>query len=250
MALTFRTGSGGKGSALTINELDNNFRHFTGSHIVSGSVTVSGSILISGSIIPSEATATLGSVDNPFQELFVSDSSIVFVSGSNKVTSSFAVDSNGALSGSFDGNLTGSFTGSGAITGSFTGSFVGDGSGLTGITGSGGTSGTSGEAGTSGTSGEAGTSGTSGESGTSGTSGNGTSGTSGTSGSGTSGTSGTSGEGFPFTGDAVITGSFNVFTSSDTRILFENLPISEPVESGRLWLSGSFSNSRYLMIRD
>ena len=30
MALTFRTGSGGKGSALTINELDNNFRHFTG----------------------------------------------------------------------------------------------------------------------------------------------------------------------------------------------------------------------------
>ena len=27
MALTFRTGSGGKGSALTINELDNNFRH-------------------------------------------------------------------------------------------------------------------------------------------------------------------------------------------------------------------------------
>ena len=146
MALTFRTGSGGKGSALTIEELDNNFRHFTGSHIVSGSLTVSGSILISGSIIPSEATATLGSIDNPFQELFVSDSSIVFVSGSNKVTSSFAVDSSGALSGSF------------------TGSFVGDGSGLTGITGSGGTSGTSG------TSGEAGTSGTSGEAGTSGTS--------------------------------------------------------------------------------
>ena len=133
MALTFRTGSGGKGSALTIEELDNNFRHFTGSHIVSGSVTVSGSILISGSIIPSEATATLGSVDNPFQELFVSDSSIVFVSGSNKVTSSFAVDSNGALSGSFDGNLTGSFTGSGEITGSFSGglsgSFTGSGEG-------------------------------------------------------------------------------------------------------------------------
>ena len=37
MALTFRTGSGGKGSALTIEELDNNFRHFTGSHSVSGS---------------------------------------------------------------------------------------------------------------------------------------------------------------------------------------------------------------------
>jgi len=42
MALTFRTGSGGKGSALTINELDNNFRHFTGSHEVSGSLIVTG----------------------------------------------------------------------------------------------------------------------------------------------------------------------------------------------------------------
>ena len=29
MALTFRTGSGGKDSALTIEELDNNFRYFT-----------------------------------------------------------------------------------------------------------------------------------------------------------------------------------------------------------------------------
>ena len=29
MALTFRTGSDVKGSALTINELDNNFRFFT-----------------------------------------------------------------------------------------------------------------------------------------------------------------------------------------------------------------------------
>ena len=91
MALTYRTGSDGKGSALTIEELDNNFRHFTGSHEISGSLTVSGSIFISGSIIPSEATATLGSVDNPFQELFISDTSIIFVSGSNKVTSSFVV---------------------------------------------------------------------------------------------------------------------------------------------------------------
>ena len=104
MALTFRTGSGGKGSALTIEELDNNFRHFTGSHeisgslIVSSSLIVSGAMYISGSIIPSEATATLGSIDNPFQELFVSDSSIIFVSGST--TSSFSIDSSGSLSGS------------------------------------------------------------------------------------------------------------------------------------------------------
>ena len=49
MALTFRTGSGGKGSALTIDELDNNFRHFTGSHDVSGSFEVTGSIILTGS---------------------------------------------------------------------------------------------------------------------------------------------------------------------------------------------------------
>ena len=48
MALTYRTGSGGKGSALTIEELDNNFRQFTGSHDVSGSFTVSGSTNIIG----------------------------------------------------------------------------------------------------------------------------------------------------------------------------------------------------------
>tara|TARA_R110002020_G_scaffold410587_4_gene620252 strand:+ start:3960 stop:4334 length:375 start_codon:yes stop_codon:yes gene_type:complete len=37
MGLTYRSV---KGSALTITELDNNFRHFTGSHTVSGSLTV------------------------------------------------------------------------------------------------------------------------------------------------------------------------------------------------------------------
>ena len=134
MALTFRTGSGGKGSALTIDELDNNFRHFTGSHTVSGSVTVSGSINISGSIIPTEETATLGTEAHPFKELFVTDSSIIFVSGST--TSSFGVDSSGSLSGSFDGDFTGSFSGSGHITGSLTGSFTGSGL-VTDITASG-----------------------------------------------------------------------------------------------------------------
>jgi hypothetical protein len=53
MALTYRTGSGsnpGKGSALTIDELDNNFRHFTGSHSVTGSLEVSGSVVLTGSL--------------------------------------------------------------------------------------------------------------------------------------------------------------------------------------------------------
>ena len=129
MALTFRTGSDGKGSALTINELDNNFRYFTGSHeisgslIISSSLTVSGSMGISGSIIPTEDSATLGSAIHPWKDIFVSDGSIIFVSGSSQVTSSFSVDSSGALSGSFDGDYTGSFTGS--FDGNFTGSFTG-----------------------------------------------------------------------------------------------------------------------------
>ena len=49
MALTFRTGSDSKGSALTIEELDNNFRHFTGSHPIEGDLTITGSITVSGS---------------------------------------------------------------------------------------------------------------------------------------------------------------------------------------------------------
>jgi len=60
MALTFRTGSGGKGSALTIEELDNNFRHFTGSHSVTGSFTVSGSGSYIG--LPTSEPTTTGSL--------------------------------------------------------------------------------------------------------------------------------------------------------------------------------------------
>ena len=92
MALTFRTGSGGKGSALTIEELDNNFRHFTGSHEISGSLIVSSSLIvsggmnISGSIIPTEAAATLGSVAHPFKDLFVSPDSIVFSDGTSAIS--------------------------------------------------------------------------------------------------------------------------------------------------------------------
>ena len=115
MALTYRTGSDGIGRALTINELDNNFRYFTGSHSITGSLEIEGNLLITGSIIPQVTTTSvgihnLGSIDNPFKELFVSEDSINFVSGSS--VSSFGIDSSGSLSGSFDGDLTGSFTGS------------------------------------------------------------------------------------------------------------------------------------------
>ena len=61
MALTYRTGSGGKGSALTIEELDNNFRHFTGSHDVSGSFTVSGSTTVIGDTTISGSLSITGS---------------------------------------------------------------------------------------------------------------------------------------------------------------------------------------------
>jgi hypothetical protein len=57
MALTYRTGSDGKDSALTIDELDNNFRHFTGSHAITGSLTVSSGITSTGGL------TTTGSVD-------------------------------------------------------------------------------------------------------------------------------------------------------------------------------------------
>ena len=61
MALTYRTGSDGKGSALTIEELDNNFRHFTGSHDVSGSFTVSGSTIIIGEAVITGSLTVSGS---------------------------------------------------------------------------------------------------------------------------------------------------------------------------------------------
>jgi len=139
MALTFRTGSGGKGSALTIDELDNNFRYFTGSHSISGSLIVSSSLIvsgamyISGSIIPSQETATLGTEDNPWLEVFASSDSFKLVSGSSasKVTASISFNDGliifSSISGSeMTGSLTGSFTGSGELTGSFTGSGEGD----------------------------------------------------------------------------------------------------------------------------
>lgn len=46
MALTYR---GQKGSALTIQELDNNFAYFTGSYAVTGSLIVTGSLTVTGS---------------------------------------------------------------------------------------------------------------------------------------------------------------------------------------------------------
>ena len=59
MALTYRTGSDGKDSALTIDELDNNFRHFTGSHAITGSLTISADLTVEGSVVSLAALPTV-----------------------------------------------------------------------------------------------------------------------------------------------------------------------------------------------
>ena len=60
MALTYRQT---KGSALTIQELDGNFQHFTGSHAVTGSFITSGSSTVIGSSIVTGSFVVTGSVD-------------------------------------------------------------------------------------------------------------------------------------------------------------------------------------------
>ena len=57
MALTYRST---KGSPLTIEEIDNNFAYFTGSHSITGSLTISGSLIVSGSILSTEALQVSG----------------------------------------------------------------------------------------------------------------------------------------------------------------------------------------------
>ena len=111
MALTYRSE---KGSALTITELDNNFRYFTGSHSITGSLTVS------GSVIPSDVNGTLGTVDAPWKSLYVDNGTIYFMSGSSSGSMSWNSGSGfdfGTGSATFDGGLTvtGSITVSGSI---------------------------------------------------------------------------------------------------------------------------------------
>ena len=235
MALTYRSV---KGSALTIDELDDNFRYFTGSHaitassgpfIISGSdgannaLEVLGSSLFSGSIIPAEVEATLGTQEKPWKELFVSNGSIVFVSGSGvgQITSSLSLEADGLISGGFDGKFTGSFTGSADITGSLSGSFTGSAD----ITGS--LSGSfTGSADITGS----------------------------LSGSFTGSADITGSLSGSFTGSADITGSLSGSFSGSidgTEFYLYNLPTSEPAESGRLWLSGNAtSGSKYLVVKN
>ena len=92
MALTYR---GIKGSPLTIEEIDNNFAYFTGSHSITGSLTISGSLTVSGSILstevlqisgaltPVDSNGTLGSPEFYWGELYLSSASVNFMGSPN-----------------------------------------------------------------------------------------------------------------------------------------------------------------------
>ena len=133
MALTYRKV---KGSALTIDELDANFAHFTGSHSITGSLTVS------GSIIPAETNGTLGTADAPWKELFVDGGTIYFISGSSSGSLSwssgsgfnFGSSSIQSLDVNGDATITGSLTVSGSNTLTNIGSFVNKGTATLGGT--------------------------------------------------------------------------------------------------------------------
>jgi len=147
MALTYRTGSGGKDSALTIEELDNNFRHFTGSHPINGDLTITGSLTVSGS--------TNSVFDIDFQNLEITGG--LDVSRDVVVRDDLTVFDDFIASGS-DNKIGNSLANS-----------------LLQITGS---------------------------------------------------------------------------LSTSGSLIFTDLPTAEPAVSGQLWLSGSFLNSKYLMVRD
>lgn len=72
MGITYRSE---KGSPLTIDELDNNFRYFTGSQSVTGSLTVS------GSVITVDSSGSLGSSTDPWKDLYISNNSLVISDG-------------------------------------------------------------------------------------------------------------------------------------------------------------------------
>ena len=116
MALTYRSV---KGSALTITEMDNNLRHFTGSHSITGSLIVSGSGTFTniGPSVFSGSCEMSGSLNV---------SGPIVISGSGNVitdqqTGSFATTGSNSFSGSLD--LSGSMVITGSLTVSGSGTF-------------------------------------------------------------------------------------------------------------------------------
>jgi len=109
MGLTYRNDLN---RPLNIDEIDNNIRYFTGSHSITGSLTISGSealvitgsVFVSGNIIPNTnpnvnvtSSYDLGSETAAWRHVYVSNGSIIFLSGStgNITSSSFSAGSEG-----------------------------------------------------------------------------------------------------------------------------------------------------------
>ena len=116
MALTYRSV---KGSALTITEMDNNLRHFTGSHSITGSLIVSGSGTFTN-IGPSEFSGSCEMSGS------LNVSGPIVISGSGNVitdqqTGSFATTGSNSFSGNLD--VTGSMVITGSLTVSGSGTF-------------------------------------------------------------------------------------------------------------------------------
>jgi hypothetical protein len=116
MALTYR---GTKGSPLTIEEIDNNFAYFTGSHSITGSLTISGSLIVSGSILSTEALQVSGAL-NPVDaggsslgdpqyywgELYLSSASVNFMGSPNNQIASIKAYGENVQGASFvNGNV-------------------------------------------------------------------------------------------------------------------------------------------------
>jgi len=77
MGITYRSE---KGSPLTIDELDNNFRALTGSQSVTGSMTVS------GSVTTVDASGSLGTSEKPWKDLYITNDTLVISDGINSAS--------------------------------------------------------------------------------------------------------------------------------------------------------------------
>lgn len=73
-------------SSLTNEQIDNNFRHLTGSK------SITGSYAISGNLLPSDPSGSLGSNEQSWKDLYLSPDSIVFASGSVSHTLSYPIE--------------------------------------------------------------------------------------------------------------------------------------------------------------
>ena len=115
MALTLREV---KGSALTIQEMDDNFRYFTGSHSITGSLTVSGAVTAASfSGDGSGLTGVTGDWDGSLN-------GNASITGSLIVTAGVTASLLGNVVGNVTGNVTGTATTASYVVTAQTASYV------------------------------------------------------------------------------------------------------------------------------